>query len=55
MKKYSDYNRIYLNILEDTRQDKELENAGVGERGGTTEPAAFVITGLILVLVLLVL
>lgn len=27
MKEYSDYNRnIYLDILEDTRQDKELES-----------------------------
>ena len=37
MKEYSDYNRnIYLDILEDTRQDKELESRYQAlERGGT--------------------
>ena len=55
MKEYSDYNRnIYLDILEDTRQDKELESRyqALEKEAGQLNLLLFcVITGLILVLV----
>ncbi len=54
MKEYSDYNRnIYLNILEDTRQDKELESryqALEKEAGQLNLMLFLVIAGFILVL-----
>lgn len=55
MKEYSDYNRnIYLDILEDTRQDKELESryqALEKEAGQLNLLLFFVITGVIWVLI----
>lgn len=55
MKEYSDYNRnIYLDILEDTRQDKELESryqALEKEAAQLNLLLFFVIMGLILVLI----
>ena len=55
MKEYSDYNRnIYLDILEDTRQDKELESryqALEKEAAQLNLLLIFVIKGLILVLI----
>ena len=55
MKEYSDYNRnIYLDILEDTRQDKELESryqALEKEAGQLNFLLFFVITGVIWVLI----
>lgn len=55
MKEYSDYNRnIYLDILEDTRQDKELESryqALEKEAGQLNLLLSFVIAGLVAVLV----
>ena len=53
MKEYSDYNRnIYLDILEDTRQDKELESRFLAlekEAGQLNLMLFFVIAGFILV------
>lgn len=55
MKEYSDYNRnIYLDILEDTRQDKELESRyqALEREAGQLNLLLFcVITGLIVVVV----
>ena len=56
MKQHSDYNRnIYLDILEDTRQDKELESRYLSLEAGSRQMTVvlfLVIVGLVLVIIL---